>query len=260
MHESPAVHPHLSVEFTGEQCVVTLNSPERRNAQTPSMWAALEEVCREVERSGTRVVLVRAAGPSFSAGLDRAMLAPGGAPGEADLVGACAESPSSGIAEIEACQRGFAGLRAVPAVVVAAVQGHAVGAGAELAVSADLCIVADDLALSWPEVPLGLVADLGGIGRVTRIVGQVRAMEIMLTGRVIGADEAVSLGLANRAVPRDALDAAAREAVEGLLRLPKDAMREVIGLVRGAGARDDATQQRLEAEAQARLLHAVGRR
>lgn len=249
-------HPHLRVEFGDGVAEVTLDSPQRRNAQTPSMWAALERIADVVEQTPqVRVVLLRAEGPSFSAGLDRDMLAPGGIEGEVDLLAACAESPTSGLAPVEACQRGFARLRSVPAVIVAAVQGHAVGAGAELAMCADLRVVADDLALSWPEVPLGIAVDLGGIGRLTPVVGEARALEILLTGRVVDADEALRVGLANRVVPRAELDAAARSVVDGLLTLPAEAMREMLLLVRGAAQRSEPDQLRLEAAAQARLLH-----
>ncbi len=253
-------HPHLRVEIDGGVAVVTLDSPQTRNSQTPSMWVALERVAEAVEQAGTRVVLLRAEGPSFSAGLDRGMLTPGGIEGEPDLVAACAPSPSSGIDEIRACQRGFASLRAVPAVVVAAIQGHAVGAGAELALSSDIRVVADDVALSWPEVPLGLVADLGGIARLAHVVGEARAMEIMLTGRAVGAVEAIRVGLANRAVPRAELDATARETVRAILNLPEAAVREMTALVRGVMVRGEDEQQQLEAAAQARLLHGLSRR
>ncbi|MDO5698213.1 MAG: enoyl-CoA hydratase/isomerase family protein [Dermatophilus congolensis] len=254
-------HPDLRVEFGAGLCTVTLDAPERRNAQTPSMWEAFEAIADRVEATPEiRVVLLRAEGPSFSAGLDRGMLTPGGMPGERDLVAACAESPSSGIADVQACQRGLARLRHMPAVVVAAVQGHAVGAGAELALSADLRLVSEDLALSWPEVPIGLVADLGGVARLTRVVGEPRALEIMLTGRVIGAEEAHTLGLVNRVVPLGDLEAAAQQVVTSLLDLPAEAMREKVLLVRGSTERTEADQLARDAAAQARLLHGIARR
>ena len=261
MEQPGAIHPHLTIELADEVCVLTLAAPERRNAQTPSLWAALEQAARLVEETPrVRVVLLRAEGSSFSAGLDRGMLTPGGIDGEPDLVAESAASPSSGVASVQSCQRGFAALRRLPAVVVAAVQGHAVGAGAELAMSADLRIVADDLALSWPEVRIGLIPDLGATSRLARTVGEVRALEITLTGRVVGAEEAVRLGLANGVVARTELDGAARALVEQILRLPEAAVREMTRLVRGIGERSESEQLEMEAQAQARLLHAAATR
>ena len=93
-----------------------------------------------------------------------------------------------------------------PALVsVAAVQGHAIGAGFQLALGADLRILSSDASFSMAEATLGLVPDLTGTSTLVELVGYSRAVELCLTGRAVGAAEAVATGLANVAVPRDQL-------------------------------------------------------
>ncbi|MEO7061578.1 MAG: enoyl-CoA hydratase/isomerase family protein, partial [Lapillicoccus sp.] len=120
-------HPFLRVERAGEVQTVTLTNPSKRNAQTPSLWRALAEVAAQTPDE-VRVVVLRGEGQSFSAGLDRQMLAPGGVPGEPDMMAVAAGSAQAMEALIEDFQRGFTAWAQLPAVVVAAVQGHAIGA------------------------------------------------------------------------------------------------------------------------------------
>ncbi len=252
-------HPHLLVSRDGPVLTLTLDNPGRRNAQVPSLWRALAEVAATVTED-VRVVVLRGSGPSFSAGLDLGLLAPGGMDGEPDLLGLGAQGPQQAADAIEEYQRGFTAWRQVPAVVVAVVQGHAIGAGFQLALAADLRVVADDVQLAMRETSLGLVPDLGGTGPLVRLVGLARALEICATGRFVGAAEAVSSGLANVAVPAGDLDATVRDLVDALLAAPADALRELTGLLRAAPTTDAATQLRLEREAQGRLLHGIARR
>ncbi len=200
MTDAAQPHPHLTVTRDGAVLTVSLANPDRRNAQTPSLWAALAEVATGLDPA-VRVVVLRGEGPSFSAGLDRGMLAPGGIPGEVDMIAMAAGSAEAAAEVIEDFQRGFSAWAAVPAVVVAAVQGHAIGAGFQLALAADLRVVADDVQFAMRETSLGLVPDLAGTTPLVSLVGVARALEICATGRFVGAAEAVAMGLANVAVP-----------------------------------------------------------
>jgi len=249
-------HPHLRVERDGPVLTVTLANGARRNAQTPSLWLALAQVARGLD-ADVRVVVLRGEGPSFSAGLDRAMLAPGGVPGEPDLLALAADGPEAASEAIAPFQEGFTAWAEVPAVVVAAVQGHAIGAGFQLALAADLRVVADDVQLAMRETSLGLVPDLGGTGPLVAAVGPARALELCATGRFVGAVEAVATGLANLAVPRDQLEAATDDLVAALLAAPVAALRELKPLLRGAPTADRETQLQHEREAQGRLLHGL---
>lgn len=247
-------HPHVRLDRDGPVLSVILSNPARRNAQTPSMWAALAEVADTLPPE-VRVVVLRADGPSFSAGLDRGMLAPEGIDGEPNLVALAAHGDPGPLADaIGVFQRGFTAWRHCAALVVAAVQGHAVGAGFQLALAADLRVVADDVSFVMGEVALGLVPDLGGTGPLARLVGPARALEICLTSRPVGAQEAVALGLAQLAVPAADLDATVRDLAAAVLAAPEQTVRELVPLLRGALERTPAEQLAAERQAQSRIL------
>lgn len=251
--DSTRPHPHLRVERDGAVLTLTLDSPQRRNAQVPSLWASLARIGESLDAE-VRVVIIRAEGPSFSAGLDRAMLTAEGAPGEPSVLALAARSADRLADAIEEFQRGFAIWSQVPAVVIGAVQGHAIGAGFQLALACDLRVVSDDVELAMRETSLGLVPDLAGTSPLVRVVGYARALELCATGRFVRAEEAVRLGLAQLAVPREELDAAVKDLADAVLAAPVEALRELKPLLLRAAASDAATQQRHEREAQARLL------
>jgi enoyl-CoA hydratase/carnithine racemase len=254
--ERPQPHPMLRLERSGPVVTITLDRPERRNSQVPSLWSALAEVGAGLD-SSTRVVVVRAEGPSFSAGLDRAMLTPEGVPGEPSVLALAAGAGGALEEAIAEFQRGFAIWAEVSAITIAAVQGHAIGAGFQLALACDLRVVADDVAFAMRETSLGLVPDLAGTSPLVRSVGYARALEICASGRFVGAQEAVAIGLASVAVPRDDLDVAARDLADAILQAPQSALRELKPLLRNAIHASPSDQLRAEREAQARLLTAM---
>lgn len=201
----------LVVDQLGAVLTVTLDRPESRNAQTPLMWRTLAAIGQAVP-DDVRVVVLRGAGASFSAGLDRAMLTPEGIAGERNF-SALAALPDAEAQEVIAeYQRAFSVWRSPRFVSVAAVQGHAVGAGFQLALACDLRVLADDAQLCMKESALGLVPDLGGTKPLIEAVGYSRALEICLTARWVYAQEAAALGLATAVVPAAELE----EAVDDL--------------------------------------------
>src|SRR5665647_3228901 len=117
----------LRVVQSGPVLTITMDRPERRNSQAPSLWSALADVGGSLSPA-VRVVLIRAEGPSFSAGLDRAMLTPQGASGEPSILALAAGAKGHLEDAIEQFQRGFAIWARVPAITIAAVQGHAIDA------------------------------------------------------------------------------------------------------------------------------------
>jgi enoyl-CoA hydratase/carnithine racemase len=245
------------VEVAGPRVTVTLNRPERRNAQTPATWRALAAVGDGVRASGARVVVLRANGDSFSAGLDRTLLDGGGAGGDPGLAELAQRDDAALDAAIEEFQRGFGWWRTVDAVTVAAVAGHAVGAGFQLALACDLRLVADDAAFAMREPALGLVPDLGGTLPLVSLVGYPRALEVCATGRWVGAAEAVRLGLAEAAVPRAQLDEAVDDLVAALLAVPAGALSATKTLLRDAVGRTPAEQLAAERQAQIGRLRAL---
>lgn len=159
-----------------------------------------------------RVVVLRGEGPSFSAGIDLAMFSGGGDESFSD--GSDAEATDRFIAGL---QEGYTWLRRPDIVTIAAVHGHAIGGGFQLALACDLRVIADDTKFCMKEPALGLVPDLTGTKPLVEIVGVPRALELCLTARTVLADEAARLGLAEVVVPRDGLDAAVRELTAALL-------------------------------------------
>lgn len=252
---------HLRLECTEQVWTVVLDRPEQRNAQTPATWHALERVGRLVEQERPRVVVLRAEGTSFSAGLDRSVFSMEPAEGGSETLGTLAVLPPDDLDQrIGAFQRAFTWWREVPALTVAAVQGHAVGAGFQLALGCDLRVLADDARLAMREPSLGLVPDLGGTGPLVAAVGYPRALEICATGRWVHAAEAERLGLAQAVVPVAELAAATEDLVAALLATPERALAETLELLRGATTRTSSEQLAAERAAQGRLLReAVGR-
>ncbi|MFD5919351.1 enoyl-CoA hydratase/isomerase family protein [Kitasatospora sp. NPDC058201] len=243
----------VRLEIDGALAVVTLCQPERRNAQSPALWRALSAVGRDLPGT-VRVVLLRAEGVSFSAGLDRAMFTPEGIPGEPSFLQLAAAEPEELDGIIAGYQEAFSWWRRPDLVTIAVVQGHAVGAGFQLALGCDLRVVADDVQFSMKETSLGLVPDLAGTKPLTELVGYARALEICATGRWVGAEEAAAIGLANLAVPAGELDAAARDLAAALLAAPRNAVIETKALLQGAGGRSYDEQRSAERAAQARRL------
>ncbi|MFF5755368.1 enoyl-CoA hydratase/isomerase family protein [Streptomyces longwoodensis] len=235
---------------------VTLANPAKRNAQSPAMWRALAEAGRLLP-GAVRVVVLRGEGKSFSAGLDRQMFTPEGIEGEPSFI----DLARSGDAELDAAiagfQEGFTWWRRSDLVSIAAVQGHAIGAGFQLALACDLRVVADDVQFAMRETGLGLVPDLTGTHPLVSLVGYGRAVEMCLTGRFVQAAEAVSTGLANLAVPVDQLDATVGELASAILAAPRDAVIETKALLQGAADRTYDEQRAAERAAQSRRLRAL---
>lgn len=216
------------------------------------MWAGLARARRDLP-GDVRVVVLRAEGPSFSAGLDRALFS---AP-NAGVLQMAQLSYADATAHIADWQQAFEWDARADLVSVAAVQGHAVGAGFQLALSADIRILADDAQLTMAEPSLGLVPDLGGTKRLVDLVGYSLAVDICLTGRRIGAEEALRLRLASQVVSRDGLDDAVDTTVRRLLAVDRDAAAETKALLRAAAGRTQQQQQAAERDAQYRRLRAL---
>ncbi|MDQ1648889.1 MAG: hypothetical protein QOG60_946 [Frankiaceae bacterium] len=200
----------LRISRAGAVVTVALARPEKRNAQRPETWLTLAALGR-VLPPDVRAVVVRGDGPSFSAGIDLSVVAEqaGGAlPDEATIA---------------SYQDGFTWLARPEIVSIALVQGHAVGAGFQLALACDLRVVATDVQFRMAETSLGLVPDLSGTEALVHLVGYARALEICLTGRRVGAQEATALGLATAVVDAGEFDAALEDLLAALLAPPAGA-------------------------------------
>jgi enoyl-CoA hydratase/carnithine racemase len=240
----------VRLDLDGDLATVTLSRPQRRNAMTPLMWTRLAEIGAGLP-ANIRVVVVKGEGPTFCAGIDLRMFTPDGVPGEPPAANA---SESDFDARVAGYQAGFRWLRHARFVSIAAVQGHAIGAGFQLALSCDLRVLADDATLCMKEPALGLVPDLTGTKPLVEIVGLPRAIELCLTARMVGAAEAERLGLAERVVPAAELTAAVDQLVKELLTTDPAAARATKALLQQAQANNLDQQASAERAAQRELL------
>ena len=241
----------VDVALAGEVVTVTLNRPDKRNSQTPAFWRALAGIGRALPGT-VRVAVLRAEGKSFSAGLDRAMFEPDGIPGEKKFSDFAVAPDEVVDAEIAEYQEAFTWWRRTDLVTVAAVQGHAIGAGFQLALGCDIRIVADDVLFCMKEPVFGLIPDLAGTKALVELVGYSRALEIVATTRFVGAEEALRIGLANHVVPAAELAAAAAQLAADLTAAPRGAVTETKALLRGAASRSYDEQRAAERAAQTR--------
>jgi enoyl-CoA hydratase/carnithine racemase len=246
-----SVETDVRIAVRGAVLEVTLANPGSRNAQTPATWRRLAAVQQELGPD-VRTVVLRAEGPSFSAGLDRRMLGADGVPGEISLLSLASRSDEEIDGFIREAQAAFTWWRQAPQVSIALVQGHAIGAGFQLALACDLMIVADDAKLAMRETSLGLVPDLGGTEPLVDRVGYSRALEICATGRFVEADEAVSLGIAIMKSPVEDWDAVVAGLTEPIHAALPAAVGELKALLSGASCATD--QPARERAAQIRRL------
>ncbi len=239
----------LRLAINGEVATVTLGRPERRNAMTPAMWHGLADIGAGLPEQ-VRVVVVRGEGPSFCAGIDLTLLTGTGAEGESIARPADPDFDQ----KVASYQAGYLWLRDPAIVSIAAVQGHAIGAGFQLALACDLRILTEDARLCMKEPALGLVPDLTGTKPLVDIVGLPRAIELCLTARTVTAAEALLLRLAELVVPASELDAAVADLVAALLATDAAAARATKALLQQASQHTLAEQAAAERRAQAELL------
>lgn len=183
------VHP-------GRIAVLTVNRPDRMNSQTPRMFAEFGVVAHALRDSDARALIVRGAGDrAFCAGFDLDEIS----------VLTC-----MGIREFlqfqEQAAGGLAALRQLPFPVIAAVHGAASGGGLSLALAADFRLISPAAKFNAAFVRVGLsVGELSNSWQLTRLIGYGRAAELSFTGRIVGAEEAVRIGLANRIIEQSEL-------------------------------------------------------
>ncbi|WP_290857744.1 enoyl-CoA hydratase/isomerase family protein [Hamadaea sp.] len=237
------------MEADGPIATITLDRPEVLNAQTTATWESLRDIGSAL-RADVRVVVLRGEGRAFSAGLDLAHA-------QANLGELAAVPPDEAEARIGRFQEAFSWLRRTDIVTIAAVQGHAVGAGFQLALACDFRVVADDARFAMKEVNLGLVPDLTGTKRLVDLVGYSRALELCATGRTVDAEEAVRIGLGTVRVERTELDRAARDLAAALVAADRNALIEIKALIAGAHQRSYAEQALAERQAQVRRIREI---
>lgn len=186
-------------EKDGAICTVTINRPEKLNAMNMDVAKALISTFEEVSRDeSVRVVILTGQGSkAFSAGADIAYMS-GISADESVLYAQLGQQVTNTIEQ-------------TPQPVIAAVNGFALGGGCEVALSCDIRIASEGARLGQPEVTIGIPPGWGGTQRLMRIVGVANAKDLVYTGRMVKADEAMRIGLVNKVVPPDSLMDEARK-------------------------------------------------
>lgn len=207
--------------------VLTLDRPDRRNALDLETWHALRDAARAAESA--RVVIVRGAGAHFSAGMDLsasnpllAMIAPALTRGDENVARTVIE-------DLKSCVQALADL---PGLTIAAIEGACLGGGLEVALACDMRIAAENAMLAMPEARIGLMSDVGGATRLTRLVGPGRAADLLATGRTVSGEEAFRLGFVERVVPAGTALDVARAAANDVLGNAPEAVRLALSVVR----------------------------
>jgi enoyl-CoA hydratase/carnithine racemase len=158
---------------------------------------------------------------------------------------------------IASFQEAFTWWRRPNLISIAAVQGHAIGAGFQLALACDLRVLADDALLCMRETSLGMVPDLGGTHVLAELIGYSRALEICVTGRFVDAAEAREIGLATIVVPRADLDATVADLVDAVTAAPHDAVTGTKALLRAASGRGYDEQLAAERATQIKRIRSL---
>ena len=210
---------NLLLERDGAVAIITINRPQVLNALNRATLDELQRAVTDLTHdAGVRAAIVTGAGEkAFAAGADireLAALAPGDAREHAALG-----------------QRVFAAIERMGKPVVAAINGFALGGGCELAMACTFRFAAERARLGQPEIGLGLIPGFGGTQRLPRLVGRAAALDLLLTGRHVAADEALRLGLVQRVVPDEGLMTAARSFAAELAAKPPLAVRYILETV-----------------------------
>ena len=218
--DAPAV---LSYDGDGDVAIVSFNRPQRHNAANDAMDAALFDILEQLHgNTRVRAIVLRGEGPSFSSGRDTREL--GARP--------------QGLSDYEFIERGHAKTRlllTMPAPIIAGLKGWVIGGSFERALLCDLRIAADDARMRLPEVAYGVIPDSAGVARLFQMAGHGLVSDLVLTGRVMDAAEALQHGVVSRVVPADQLDATLLDVARAIAALPAFAVKMARSTIAGLG-------------------------
>jgi enoyl-CoA hydratase/carnithine racemase len=196
----------VETEDRGATRHVVLNRPEKRNAFNHELVLAVGEALRAAaDDAAVHCVVLRGEGAMFSSGMDLGSLA------------GLAEDPDNLRPFRRACLEAWNLAEEMTKPVICQIHGACIGGAMELALACDLRVIAADALVGMPETRVGLIPDVGGSSRLPQVVGLGRAKELIMTGRLIGGEEAERIGLANRVAPAEELDDATQALVDELL-------------------------------------------
>ena len=206
-------YENLLLDIRNQVALLTINRPKALNSLNPPTLNELSQTFAELQKNpDVKVIILTGAGEkAFVAGGDISVMQPLG-PLEARQV---AQQAQQLFNDIEYGQK----------VVIGAINGYALGGGCELAMACDIRIVSDNAKFGQPEINLGIIPGWAGTQRLPRLVGKGKAKELMFTGDMVGAAEAVQIGLANQVVTQQELLTTAQQLAEKIARKPQVAIK-----------------------------------
>jgi len=206
-------YPTIQLAYDGKVATLTLNRPEKRNAISFELIDDLLRALDEVAKSDAIVLIVTGAGKAFCSGLDLD-----------NLKALLGRTPDENLQDSEKMVRLFRSLYEFPKATIAAVNGPAIAGGTGLALLCDFTLAVPEAKFGYTEVKIGFVPAIVSTF-LLRQVGEKQARDLLLTGRIFGAEEAVKLGLINQIVPADNLMARARELAALLMENSASSLR-----------------------------------
>ena len=219
----------VSLQLENGIARITLSKPAKRNALDEAMWTALGEAIGGAAAAKPRALIVTGAGGHFAAGMD---LSPDN-PIQARVAPAIFEQNTAAATNVITWLKGIViGLADFPAPTIAAIEGACAGSGFEIALHCDIRVAAKNAFFSLPEVRIGMVPDVGGTTRLTRLVGPGRATRLIATGERVTADEAFTLGMVERVVEPGRTLAEAEDMAKLIAKGGPTAVREALAVIR----------------------------
>jgi enoyl-CoA hydratase/carnithine racemase len=206
----------IELEVEAGLAVVTINRPEARNAISRDTMDELEKVLDAVDSSGAHALVITGGG-------ERAFISGG------DLKELAAIRTFDGAVDMALRMRGLCDrIAAFPGPTISAINGHALGGGAEVAVSTDIRVAAEGIQVGFTQVMLAIMPAWGGIERLTRIVGPGKALMLAGGGAVVDATEAARLGLVDHVYPRESFEASWRALAHSLAHRPAVEIKKIV--------------------------------
>jgi enoyl-CoA hydratase len=220
----------LSIERKGNIGILWLDRPEKRNAMNPPMWTAFPDALAALLEDGeVRAIVLAGKGKSFCVGLDLSAFQGGGAGGEGSMAGPLSGATAN-LRQLEITrgfQRSISAIAEAPVPVICAIHGYCLGGGVDIATACDIRIASKDATFSIRETKIGIVADVGTLQRLPKIVTAGHVAELAYTGKDIDAARAEQIGLVN-AVHED-FDATYEAAVTMAMEIAANAPLAVRG-------------------------------
>jgi len=218
------VYTTLILGISGHIANITLNRPDKRNAISAAMIAELQTALDEIEKSHARVVLLTGAGTAFCAGMDLEMLS-----------AIAQQSPAENQEDSRRMAKMFRRIWSFPRPLIAAVNGAALAGGCGIATLCDFTLAAPEARFGYTEVRIGFLPAIVSVF-LTRQIGEKKTRDLLLTGRIIEAQEAKELGLVNEIVPAEHLLARANELAEVLISASPGSLARAKRLMTSAAA------------------------